>query len=168
MTTSEGGGTGENIYSSLLGNWGGRQQIPRWQRQTGRSRPRSSGMLTRLVKLLLHWHVQQSFRFAEQELRLLERLEADVLPADAAVTVDQEGAVQRQVLEIVITTVRLEDRHGGVREQGQRWFAAVRAGINPRRFIAYRQNRDALLGKLADQGGELVQLRDTVRAAAAE
>ena len=52
---------------------------------------------------------QQALCFLQNKIRVHERFIADVLPANATFTVDQERAVQWLTFEIVITSVTLED-----------------------------------------------------------
>ena len=51
---------------------------------------------------------EEPLRFAQQELVVHEGLVADVLPADQALAVDEERAVQRLLLEVVVAAIGLE------------------------------------------------------------
>src|SRR5262249_55733010 len=63
----------------------------------------------RIPNLLLLLHRQQSFCLRQQKIDLFEWLEADVLPAHPARRVDQEGAVQGLVFEVVEGAIGLEN-----------------------------------------------------------
>ena len=62
---------------------------------------------------------EKALGFLEEEFDLGERLVADVLPADEALPVDEEGAVQWLLLEVVIGTILLEDGQRGVGDEGE-------------------------------------------------
>ena len=93
---------------------------------------------------------QQPFRLGEQEIRVLERFRANVLPPYPAGGVDQEGAVQRQFLELVERPGGTERRHSLVRENGERILAV---GVRPlerlRRVGPDRDDLDAGRGEFA-------------------
>src|SRR5438105_175397 len=63
---------------------------------------------------------QQPLRLLQQKLRIRERLVADVLPPDPAAAIDQEGAMQRHLLEVVIGPIRPEHLQAVVRKQRKR------------------------------------------------
>ncbi|GIT78090.1 MAG: hypothetical protein Ct9H300mP32_4720 [Verrucomicrobiota bacterium] len=52
---------------------------------------------------------EKALGFLEEEFDLGKRLVADVLPADEALPVDEEGAVQWLLLEVVVGAILLED-----------------------------------------------------------
>src|SRR5262249_25944436 len=78
---------------------------------------------------------QQPPRFLQHKIRVHERLVADVLPADAAGGVDQECAMKRHVLKIVVGAIGLEDRTVGVAHQ---WEFDLLLALERRERLAER------------------------------
>src|SRR5687767_11603660 len=62
---------------------------------------------------------QQPPALLQEERDVLERLGPDVAPPDQAVGVDQERAVQRGALEVVVAVVLAEEVEAGVGDEGE-------------------------------------------------
>src|SRR4030095_9212865 len=60
------------------------------------------------------WHAEQALRFTQQPSGGLVWLITDVLPAHAARAVDEKSAVQRNVLEVVVSAVGFERGERGI------------------------------------------------------
>ena len=64
--------------------------------------------------------MQKPFGFVQNKLRLHERFVANVLPADFALGINKKCAVQREILEVIVAAVRLEDFERFIRNQRER------------------------------------------------
>src|SRR3546814_15652928 len=70
----------------------------------------------------------QALRFGEQKIRIGERLEADVLPADETVAIDQKSAVERHLLEVIVSPIRFEHGERFIGNDGKRRSEERRVG----------------------------------------
>ncbi len=62
---------------------------------------------------------QEAYGLLEEELPVHEGLEGDVEPADAAFAINEVGAVERDVLEVVVGAPALEELEFRVRCEGE-------------------------------------------------
>ena len=69
---------------------------------------------------LRHRHAEQPLALSEQPVRIAKRLVTNILPAHQSRAIDEECSVQRDVLEIVESTVRLERPEPRIRHDRER------------------------------------------------
>lgn len=111
--------------------------------------------------------------FFEEEVGVGEGFEADVLPADEACGIDEEGGVEGLVFEVIVGAVGFEEIERGIGEEGEGdrfLFVEISDGGFQRfeRFTADSDDVETGGGEFAGACGEFLELFDAVETSRAE